>query len=236
MLGYPSWEAKCYVQSHILIGPHHILEPDPRNLTCSPDCFSPGCMDRLSPRLRLYLVSCFYFTFPFFVLPFYHHLFYFPPSSLSIFAHPTAPNPSSYLPTLLQFVQESPFLTRDLLESCFPYALLRDAYNSVYRKPQVCVCVCVCCMHVCVCVCVCAHVCMFVCVSMWRGVFLLWKPQGMRWPSFHSADHKCTCYIVEPNTIAHCHHLILPCSISHVNIIVMVRLHFSGIRPTYSLL
>lgn len=33
------------------------------------------------------------------------------------------------------FVEESPFLTRDLLESCFPYALLRDAYNSVYRKP-----------------------------------------------------------------------------------------------------
>ena len=38
---------------------------------------------------------------------------------------------------LLQFVQESPFLTYDLLESCFPYALLRDAYNSVYRKPAV---------------------------------------------------------------------------------------------------
>ena len=36
-----------------------------------------------------------------------------------------------------QFVQESPFLTYDLLESCFPYALLRDAYNSVYRKPTV---------------------------------------------------------------------------------------------------
>lgn len=34
------------------------------------------------------------------------------------------------------FVEESPFLTRDLLESCFPYGLLRDAYNSVYRKPQ----------------------------------------------------------------------------------------------------
>ena len=36
-----------------------------------------------------------------------------------------------------QFVEESPFLSRDLLESCFPYALLRDAYNSVYRKPLV---------------------------------------------------------------------------------------------------
>jgi NCK-associated protein 1 len=34
------------------------------------------------------------------------------------------------------FVEESPFLSRDLLESCFPYGLLRDAYNSVYRKPQ----------------------------------------------------------------------------------------------------
>lgn len=30
-------------------------------------------------------------------------------------------------------VQESPFLTMDLLESCFPYALLRNAYNSVYK-------------------------------------------------------------------------------------------------------
>ncbi|KAK3104202.1 hypothetical protein FSP39_025272 [Pinctada imbricata] len=30
-------------------------------------------------------------------------------------------------------VQESPFLTMDLLESCFPYALLRNAYHSVYK-------------------------------------------------------------------------------------------------------
>lgn len=30
-------------------------------------------------------------------------------------------------------VQESPFLTMDLLESCFPYALLRNAYNAVYK-------------------------------------------------------------------------------------------------------
>ncbi|KAF8790133.1 Nck-associated protein 1 like protein [Argiope bruennichi] len=30
-------------------------------------------------------------------------------------------------------VQESPFLTMDLLESCFPYALLRNAYHDVYR-------------------------------------------------------------------------------------------------------
>ena len=44
-----------------------------------------------------------------------------------------------------QIVSESPFVTRDLLESCFPYALLRDAYNSVYRKPQVC---CACDSHI----------------------------------------------------------------------------------------
>ncbi|KAL5007330.1 hypothetical protein ScPMuIL_016136 [Solemya velum] len=30
-------------------------------------------------------------------------------------------------------VQESPFLTMDLLESCFPYALLRNAYHSVHK-------------------------------------------------------------------------------------------------------
>lgn len=32
-----------------------------------------------------------------------------------------------------QIVQESPYLTMDLLESCFPYALLRNAYNTVYK-------------------------------------------------------------------------------------------------------
>uniref|UniRef100_A0A0B7AA37 Uncharacterized protein n=4 Tax=Arion vulgaris TaxID=1028688 RepID=A0A0B7AA37_9EUPU len=32
-----------------------------------------------------------------------------------------------------QIVQESPFLTMDLLESCFPYALLRNSYNTVYK-------------------------------------------------------------------------------------------------------
>lgn len=31
-------------------------------------------------------------------------------------------------------VQESPFLTMDLLESCFPYVLLRNAYHAVYRQ------------------------------------------------------------------------------------------------------
>lgn len=33
-------------------------------------------------------------------------------------------------------VQESPFLTMDLLESCFPYALIRNAYNAVYKQEQ----------------------------------------------------------------------------------------------------
>ncbi|XP_014204740.1 membrane-associated protein Hem [Copidosoma floridanum] len=32
-----------------------------------------------------------------------------------------------------QIVQESPFLTMDLLESCFPYALIRNAYHDVYK-------------------------------------------------------------------------------------------------------
>ncbi|XP_071122006.1 nck-associated protein 1-like isoform X3 [Mytilus edulis] len=32
-----------------------------------------------------------------------------------------------------KIVTESPFLTMDLLESCFPYALLRNAYHSVYK-------------------------------------------------------------------------------------------------------
>ena len=31
-------------------------------------------------------------------------------------------------------VQESPFLTMDLLESCFPYALMRNAYHAVYKS------------------------------------------------------------------------------------------------------
>lgn len=30
-------------------------------------------------------------------------------------------------------VKESPFLTMDLLESCFPYALLRNAYHAVFK-------------------------------------------------------------------------------------------------------
>lgn len=31
-------------------------------------------------------------------------------------------------------VKESPFLTMDLLESCFPYALFRNAYHAVYKN------------------------------------------------------------------------------------------------------
>lgn len=30
-------------------------------------------------------------------------------------------------------VKESPFLTMDLLESCFPYSLLRNAYHAVFK-------------------------------------------------------------------------------------------------------
>lgn len=35
---------------------------------------------------------------------------------------------------LHQIVQESPFLTMDLLESCFPYALIRNAYHAVSKQ------------------------------------------------------------------------------------------------------
>ncbi|KAK1905755.1 Nck-associated protein 1 [Dissostichus eleginoides] len=31
-------------------------------------------------------------------------------------------------------MKESPFLTMDLLESCFPYVLLRNAYHAVYKQ------------------------------------------------------------------------------------------------------
>ncbi|XP_074604970.1 nck associated protein 1 Hem isoform X2 [Brevipalpus obovatus] len=34
-------------------------------------------------------------------------------------------------------VKESPFLTMDLMESCFPYALLRNAYHAVYKNDGV---------------------------------------------------------------------------------------------------
>ncbi|KAK6192637.1 hypothetical protein SNE40_004076 [Patella caerulea] len=45
----------------------------------------------------------------------------------------TIKNRESVYLLLDQIVQESPFLTMDLLESCFPYALLRNAYHSVYK-------------------------------------------------------------------------------------------------------
>ena len=32
-----------------------------------------------------------------------------------------------------QIVNDSPYLTMDVLESCFPYALLRNAYHEVYK-------------------------------------------------------------------------------------------------------
>ena len=38
---------------------------------------------------------------------------------------------------VLQIVSESPYLTMDMLERCFPYALLRDAYSSVYRHSHI---------------------------------------------------------------------------------------------------
>lgn len=40
---------------------------------------------------------------------------------------------SSSLGCMFQVVEESPFLTLDMLESCFPYVLLRNAYREVSR-------------------------------------------------------------------------------------------------------
>ncbi|XP_031558221.1 nck-associated protein 1 homolog isoform X1 [Actinia tenebrosa] len=40
---------------------------------------------------------------------------------------------STYL-LLDLIVQQTPYLTMDVLESCFPYALLRNAYHEVYKK------------------------------------------------------------------------------------------------------
>jgi len=45
----------------------------------------------------------------------------------------TVRNRESVYLLLDQIVQESPFLTMDLLESCFPYALIRNAYHAVYK-------------------------------------------------------------------------------------------------------
>lgn len=36
-----------------------------------------------------------------------------------------------------EIVKQSPFLTMDLLESCFPYVLIRNAYHAVYKQEQV---------------------------------------------------------------------------------------------------
>ncbi|XP_043931181.1 nck-associated protein 1 isoform X2 [Protopterus annectens] len=46
----------------------------------------------------------------------------------------TTRNRESVYLLLDMIVQESPFLTMDLLESCFPYVLLRNAYHAVYRQ------------------------------------------------------------------------------------------------------
>ncbi|KAG1685800.1 Membrane-associated protein Hem [Nymphon striatum] len=49
----------------------------------------------------------------------------------------TVKNRASVYILLDLIVQESPFLTMDLLESCFPYALLRNSYHAVYRSDNV---------------------------------------------------------------------------------------------------
>ncbi|XP_017123049.1 LOW QUALITY PROTEIN: membrane-associated protein Hem [Drosophila gunungcola] len=36
-----------------------------------------------------------------------------------------------------EIVKQSPFLTMDLLESCFPYVLIRNAYHGVYKQEQI---------------------------------------------------------------------------------------------------
>ncbi|KAG7247023.1 hypothetical protein CRUP_022312, partial [Coryphaenoides rupestris] len=35
---------------------------------------------------------------------------------------------------LHMIVEQSPFLSQDMLESCFPYVLLRNAYREVYKS------------------------------------------------------------------------------------------------------
>jgi len=47
-----------------------------------------------------------------------------------------ARNRESVYLLLDMIVQESPFLTMDLLESCFPYALIRNAFHAVYKQEQ----------------------------------------------------------------------------------------------------
>ncbi|KAJ4923766.1 hypothetical protein JOQ06_028021 [Pogonophryne albipinna] len=46
----------------------------------------------------------------------------------------TTRNRESVYLLLDMIVQESPFLTMDLLESCFPYVLRRNAYHAVYNR------------------------------------------------------------------------------------------------------
>lgn len=33
-----------------------------------------------------------------------------------------------------QIVEQSPYLSQDMLESCFPYVLLRNSYRDVYKS------------------------------------------------------------------------------------------------------
>lgn len=50
-------------------------------------------------------------------------------------ARPPAHPPAVLIswPPVFQVVEESSFLTLDMLESCFPYVLLRNAYREVSR-------------------------------------------------------------------------------------------------------
>lgn len=39
-------------------------------------------------------------------------------------------------PSLAQIVEESPWLRLDMLESCFPYILLRASYHNAYANEE----------------------------------------------------------------------------------------------------
>ncbi|XP_054641138.1 nck-associated protein 1-like isoform X2 [Dunckerocampus dactyliophorus] len=47
---------------------------------------------------------------------------------------PESKNRESIYLLLHKIVEESPFLSQDMLESCFPYVLLRNAYREVYKS------------------------------------------------------------------------------------------------------
>nr|XP_057911469.1 nck-associated protein 1-like isoform X2 [Doryrhamphus excisus] len=50
---------------------------------------------------------------------------------------PDSKNRESIYLLLHKIVEESPFLSQDMLESCFPYVLLRNAYREVYQFSMV---------------------------------------------------------------------------------------------------